>query len=222
MFQMRSLFTLGLLALTISLSAQVSSQRLTMSEGVYEALVLDIPNLEPKTVGDLWGDFTKDFYDSRSRYNRRAKEYLTDDADIAALGLGNTVDIYVNIEEVGDGSRLAMWVDLGGAYMSAAEHPERTIEAEKILMRFGLEAAKEVLRRDIEEQEKVVERMERDLRQLENAKERFERDIERAQEAIREAEEGIVENAEEQQAKRLQIEEQQAIIEAIQRRLNEL
>lgn len=215
-------FSTVLIFLSFGLQAQTSNERKTMSEGVYEAVVLEVPDLSAKIVGNLWADFTKDFYDVRSKYNRKTKEYFSDDAEIAAIGKGNTLDMYASIEDKGKGAVLSVWFDLGGAYLSASTHPERYLEAEKMLIRFGLEAAKEKVRMDIEDQEKALGDLEGDLKKMGNDKERLERDIEKAKETIARAEEGLEQNAQSQEAKQEEIKAQEELIEATKRKLKDL
>lgn len=205
-----------------SLQAQISSDRKTMSEGVYEALVIEIPGLDKKTTGKLWADYTKNFYSSRSKYIRKTKEYFTDDADIASIGQGNTIDIYASIEEKADGSQLSMWINLGGAYLSRSEHGDRSLEAEKVLIRFGLEAAKEKIRLDIGDQEKTLKDLGHDLNKLASSKERYENDIEKAKQMIADAEKNIEENTAQQEAKNEEIKAQEELIEMTKKKLNDL
>lgn len=211
-----------LLLLSVAVQAQTSTERKSMSEGVYTAVVMEVPGLNTKQAGDLWADFMKDVYDTRTKYNRRSKEFFADDAEIRGISLSNTVDIYTTFEESGDGVKLYIWYDLGGAYLSADQHPDRYIEAEKMLLRFGLEASKERVRMEIAEQEKALDDLMGDLKKLENQKEQLERDIERAQAAIAKAEEGLKENAGEQTDKQSEIEAQEALIEATKRKLRDL
>lgn len=216
-------FSVVLLFLSVSLQAQTRTERKTMSEGVYEAIVLQVPGLDAKTVGDLWENFTKDFYNVRTKYNRKTKEYFSDDAEIAAIGKGNTVDIYTAIEDKGkDASELSMWIDLGGAYLAASTHADRYLEAEKMLIRFGLEVAKESVRLEIKAQEKALQDLESDLKKLGNDKEGYERDIEKAQEAIARAEEELKANAKSQEDKAAEIKAQEELIETTKRKLKDL
>ena len=215
-------FSAAFLLFMTGLMAQTSVERRTMSEGIYEAIVIQIPGLEKKDVGDLWVDFLKDFYGVRTKYDRKTKQYFSDDADITAIGLGNTVDIYTSVEEVKDGSELAVWFDLGGAYMSAREHGDRHLEAEKMLLRFGLEATKEQVRMEIKAQEKDLDHLEGDLKKLENDKERLEREIEKAREAIARAEKGLEENAQQQADKNAEIKAQEELIDTTKRKLKDL
>lgn len=147
---------------------------------------------------------------------------MTEDAKMAAIGNGDEVNLYTHIEDKGDGSELTLWVNIDGTFLSPDLHPDQYIEAEKMLMRFGLEAAKEKVRIDLALQEKALERLEGDLRKLEGEKERYGRDIGRAQEAIRKAEENIEENGRDQESKLQEIEEQKTAIEVIKRKLNDL
>jgi len=216
-------FSVVLLFLSVSLQAQTRAERKTMSEGIYEAIILQVPNLDAKTVGDLWENFTKDFYNVRTKYNRKTKEYFSDDAEIAAIGKGNTVDIYTAIEDKGkNASELSMWIDLGGAYLAASTHADRYLEAEKMLIRFGLEVAKEGVRLEIKAQEKALQDLESDLKKLGNDKEGYERDIEKAKEAIARAEEELRANAKSQQEKNAEIKAQEQLIEATKRKLKDL
>lgn len=215
-------FSAVLFLLAGSLQAQTTNERKTMSEGVYEAIVIQIPDLDAKTVGDLWTDFSKDFYGTRAKYNRKTKEYFSDDAEIAAIGKGNTIDIYTRIEDKNNGSELSMWINLGGAYLEANTHADRYLEAEKMLIRFGLESAKENVRMEIKAQEKALDDLESDLKKLGADKERLERDIVKAQEAIARAEEEIKSNVQSQDDKEAEIKAQQELIEATKQKLKDL
>lgn len=206
----------------ISLEAQTSTSRKTMSEGVYEAIVLQVPGLNSKDVSDLWVDFTKDFYSTRTKYNRKTKEYFSDDADIPGIGKGNTIDIYTTIEDKGEGSEVSMWINLGGAYLSAAEHGDRHLEAEAMMMRFALEASKESVRMDIKSQEKGLDDLMGDLKKMENDKSRLERDIEKAKEAIAAAEREIEQNLAAQEAKQTEIKAQEQLIDDTKKKLKDL
>lgn len=210
-----------LFLLTFTLQAQTRSERKSMSQGNYEAIVMQIPDLAPKTVSDLWEDFTKDFYDVRTKYSRKTKEYFSDDAEIAAIGKGNTIDIYTRLEEKGTGTELSMWIDLGGAYLSIDGHPDRYLEAEKMLISFGLEAAKEKVRMNIEEQEKALKDLEDDLKKMSKDKENLEDEIEKAREAIARAEQEIEENVKNQATKQQEIEAQQELIEETKKKLKD-
>lgn len=193
-----------------------------MSQGVQNALVLDIPDTDSKLVGKLWQNYMKDFYDSKSKYDRKAKEWFSDDVTIVAIGLGNTVDVHAQTEKAGNGATLTMWINLGGAFLSSSAHPDRYTEAEKMLMRFALEVARETTRMEMESEEKELKRLETDLKKLQAANDRYHKEIERAEEAIKRAKENIVQNVIDQESTVGKIDNQSKVVNTVRQRLNEL
>lgn len=202
---------------------QITEKKVKMSLGKENALILDIPDVDRKFVGRLWQDYMKDFYNSKPKYNRKENEYFSDDADIVAVGLGNSIDVYTSTEKnKNKGTTVTMWIDLGGAFLNSREHSERYTEAEKILMRFALEVARETTRMEIEEEEKALKKLESELRKLKVANDRYHKEIARAEEIIKRAKENIVQNELDQQAVTSEIENQQKVVEGIRVRLEEL
>lgn len=206
----------------LTLNAQIKEQTIKMSEGNNNALSLEIPNVSDKLVNEVWKDYLKDFYDSKPKWNRKTDEWFADDADIAALGLGNTVDIYATVEERKENVVLNMWVNLGGAYLNSKDHRERYTEAEKMLMRFGLEVARVKTEDELEDEQDQLKELQKELSRLKSYNERYHKEIERAKEAIKKAEQDIVDNEKEQEQMLKTIEEQEAAIKAVEKRLNDL
>ncbi|MCO6479295.1 MAG: hypothetical protein J5I94_21850 [Phaeodactylibacter sp.] len=210
------------LAAWCSIQAQISEKTVKMSQGANNALVLEIPNADARLVADVWKNYMKDFYDAKPKWDRKAREWICDDAEITAIGRGNTIDIYANVEEKGNSALAYVWFDLGGAYLSSREHPERFAEAEKAMMRFALEVAQEKTRQELEAEKDAMKKLEREMARLKSLNERYHKEIERAEEAIRKAKEDIVENDKLQEQMLQQIAEQENVIIEVQKRLNEL
>lgn len=202
--------------------SQIIERSAKMSQGVQNALVLDIPDTEAKLVGRLWQNYMKDFYDNKPKYDRKSNEWFSDDAKIVAIGKGNSIDVHTNVKEAGDGTALTMWINLGGAYLSSSEHPDRYTEAEKMLMRFALEVARETTRMEMESEEKELKKMESELRKLKVANDRYHKEIARAEEAIQKAKENIAQNLVDQENMVSKIENQGKVIEVVRQRLNDL
>ena len=78
----------------------------------------------------------KNFYDSKPKWDRKAKEWVCDNADITAISRGNTVDIYATTEDNGNRGVIYVWFDLGGHLLPGT--PRKYTEAEKLLVRFAL------------------------------------------------------------------------------------
>ena len=121
-----------------------------------------------------------------------------------------------------NGTLVTVWFKFGDAYVSHDQFPDRYPEAEKVMMQFALECGKEKTRQDIDQMEKDLRDMERDLDRLAREKERYEQDIKKAEEAIRQAQASIEENVQAQGAAQEQIKQQQELIEATRRKLNDL
>jgi len=141
-----------------------------------------------------------------------------------ALGKGDDVDLFTTIEQRGKNVELALWVYLKNedTYVSSGRHPDRTVEAEKILMRFGLEVARETIKIELKDEEKRLSQMGHDLKKLKNANDRYRKDIEKAQLAIRKAEENITKNQGEQEDMLKQMDVQREVIEMVQRKIKDL
>ena len=202
-------------------NAQIDEESKSMSLGVRNSLVLNLPNSKADFVDKLWKKYIKT-YGGKTKKARGGNEIFTDDAEIVALGGANTIDIYARSEDQGNGVNLVMWVDLGGAFLASETHPDRFTEGEKFLMRFALFVAKENTTLELEEEEKQFKRLETGLKRLERDNERYHREIEQAKEAIRKAEANIETNIQEQDQANQQIEVQQGIIEEVKKRLKEL
>ncbi len=203
------------------INAQISEESRSMSLGVRNALVLDIPDTEVNFVEKLWKKYVKT-YGGKTKKVRSSNEIFTDNADVVALGGANSVDLYARVEEEGSGSSLAMWVDLGGAFLTSDTHSDRYIEGEKFLMRFALFVAKENTRIELEEEKTQLKKLESSLKRLVRENERYHREIEQAKEAIRRAEANIETNLLEQEQSNQQIETQLGVVEDVKRRLEEL
>jgi hypothetical protein len=219
------LFTSALFLLLGSFSqtlAQVREVTKAMSLGTRSALVLEVPDVDDKLASTVWKSYTKDFYNSKTKWDRKENEWVTPDADIVSLGMGNKVSLYSTIEEEKNGVIFTLWIDLGNSFINSSDTPERYEEAEKIIIRYGLELAQEGVKLEIKEEEKNLEKMESDLKKLVGAKERYEREIEKAQEAIKKAEDNIVKNKKDQEDAADQIKEQLKLIEVIRKKLNDI
>ena len=220
---MRYLIFFSLFVFSISNSfAQVKEMKRSMSNGNKNAVSLDVANADEKLVSDVWKSFLKDNYKGKTKYDRRSKEYFTDDVKIPAIGQGNTVDIYATIEEKGTDATLYVWYNLGGSYLSSYEHSNRFDAAEKMILRLGLEVEKEKVRQEISAEEKNMKDMEKDLKRLESENDKLHKAIEKAKKEILEAEEKIAQNLEEQVIAKEKIQEQSNVVDKVREKLKSI
>lgn len=210
------------LGFTLETTAQVHEEMKKMSLGTRNALVITIPNVSKKLAANIWKSYTKDFYDSKTKWDRKKDEWVTSNADIVALGMGNKVNLYAITEEKKDDVLFSLWIDTGNAFINEADHPERYREAEKLVMRYALELAQAKIKLDMKEEDKKLGKMRSNFKKLVSSQARFEKEIEKAKSAIKKAEENIVKNKKEQKDSEKAIEAQEKLIETIRKKLNDL
>lgn len=215
---------LAILAMPFMIQAQIQEQSRDMSFGSHNALILELPQNDGKLVEKVWEDYMKSFYDTKSKFNRKTNEWMAEEADIVAIGKGDDINLFAVSEQRGNNVELILWIHLikEDVYLSSDRYPDRMIEAEKLLMRFGLEVARETIKLDLKAEEKRLDQMASDLKKLKNANDRFHKDIEKAQEAIRKAEEAITKNEGEQADMLKQMDVQREVIETVQKKIREL
>lgn len=201
--------------------AQIEEGDKTMSQGVNNSLTIELLEAKKKVVDKTWKKFAKDFK-GKTKKDKKMDEYFTDNGKLVAIGGGNTVDVYSRSNEAGDNVFMSVWFDVGGEYLNSESHPSKYVEAEKMLMKFAIEVAKEMTLIELDEQEDVLKKMNRNLKKLESLKERYENEIVRAKEAIAKAEQNIETNIKEQEDAQEQIKMQGEVIDAIKKKLSDL
>ena len=204
-----------------NLHAQLQEEERSMSNGFKNALVLTIPNAEARSVEKLWRDFLKDYDGKPKRVKGNRDEWLSDDADIPGIGLGNSVDVYTTFNQTSENVEMIAWFDLGGSYLNSAAHGDRYVEGEKFMMRFGLLVTKELIQEELSEQEKKLQDLENDMKRLARDNERLHADIEEAKRIIAESEAAIKLNVQAQKEKEKEIEGQQQTVETVRKKLKD-
>jgi len=200
---------------------QIIEEDKSMSLGVKNALVLELPGTSEKIVDKLWKKYSKDF-DGKTKKDRKSDEWFTDDGNIISIGGANTLDVYARIGSVGDAVSLTAWFDMGGTFLSSYEHPDEYDEAQKILLRFALEVAIETTKIELNGEEKKMKELDNKLKRLQRDKENYEKEIVLAKERIEKAEANIETNEKDQSNTNEAIEAQRGVIEQVQDKLRQL
>ena len=145
-----------------------------------------------------------------------------DDCKSKEMG-DNTFDVYSVVEEATDeGVRLVVAFDLGGAYLSTADHPTKYPVAEEIVKSFAVAQAKEVVKEEIEVSAKILKGFEKDLSGLEKDKAGLEKDIEDYKKKIEEAKAAIEKNLTDQANKKTEIEGVKMAITDLEKKVNSI
>lgn len=161
--------------------------------------------IKDATVDDVKKAWKKQLKDLKGKVSDKTIIF-GDDCQLKPMG-DNTFDVYSVIEDLGEsGIKVSAAFDLGGAYLSTADHPEKYPAAETLMRSFAVAQAKEVVKVEIAASEKILKGFEKDLSGLEKDKSKLEKDIEDYEKKIEEAKAEIEKNVAEQANKKTEIE----------------
>lgn len=216
---MKKLVILVFFAFTIShLTAQdqlrVMEAPKTMSEGVNNALVVELWNFDRKMAEKEWRNYIKKFK-GKTKREKKMKHWFTDNAKIKTIS-DNTVDIYAWFDEnkknkVTTGT---FWFNLGGAYVSSQLNPTQYASAVKFLLDFKNSLDLVEAEDELALQAKILKDLEKDLDQLEKDNKDYHKKIEDAKNLIAEMEQKIQKNLKDQEAKKLEIDSQRKMVDS--------
>jgi len=225
------LFSFFLLFSFVSIQAQpeakISEQLRPFSKGSFNALVMELPGkLEAlEMVKKEWSNYIKK-YKGKVSFNKKAGEYLSDDATIKTMS-ENTVDIYCKIiPKDADHFEVVVWFNLGIVYLSSKEYSQGMAAAELIMKDFSKIIFIDLYKEKLKAEEKVLEKLDDDLKQSQREAERYEDDvrnyeaeISKIQKKISENKESLAANKEKQVKQKAEVNAQEKIVEASKREL---
>lgn len=200
----------------------VMEKKESMSLGNNTALVVNLEGVDDKMVGNVWESFLKDYYGVKTDWERKQKEWFSDNANIVAIGGATPVDIHAAADGKGDEVMFTVWFNLGNDFLNSRDYPEQYSEAEKMMESFVIEVRKAKTKEELEEQEKELKKLEKDLDKLQSQNDRYHKEIEKAKEAIAKAEKDITENEKEQETMRQRIEAQKETVKVVEEKLKKI
>jgi len=189
-----------------------------MSQGENNALVIILPKAEEKVVCKEFEKFMKD-RKAKVKSIKKSDEMFADDAKLESLS-DNTVDVYSLATQKGDDTELAIWFDLGGAYLNSGDYPEKYKNAKMMLNEFSEEVYDIYIAEMLEFEEDKLKDLEGNLKDINKDQENSEDDIEKYLEKIEE------EKAKIEEAKNMRIqvesdiESQKGVVSKVKSKLN--
>lgn len=208
-------FFMLILCFTVAV-AQVSEEERSMSQGMYNALVMNIPNADDGEAERLWKKFMKTKR-AKTKKVKRSSEWYSEGAEVT--GMGGDVDVYATFESTGDDVRMVVWFNMGEDYLSSMAYPGEYASGERVLYDFETVVYKEGVKEEIKTEENNLKKLESELKKAKKDKERYERDIEQAKDKIKKAEANIESSLVEQEEINDRIAEQKKIIEKTKKKL---
>jgi len=199
-----------------------SEAKRSMSQGEQPSFLIDLQIGNTDVVEDLWQDYLKDF-DARKPKQNRSGEYFADNAEIESIS-NNTIDVFATIEGKGkaEGVLLTVWFNLGGAYLSSEQHPERMEAARIWLQGFETLVLRSYAEEALEAEEDQLDDMEDELKDLRKEREDAEEEVEDLREALEEAKALEEQKAQAVEAKAEEVELQREVVKRSKKKVESL
>jgi hypothetical protein len=219
---MSKLNTLILILLigSIGLNAQITEKEYRMSDGIQNAILVELPGSSSKKAEGVWKDFTKEF--GKVDRNRKQKEFYLYDVIVPAIDHEQTISIATKFEEFDDYTRAYFWMKSGDDYLNSDAYPSQIEGARHFFTDYGYAVEKEVVKDELSYEEKILKDFNKDLEKLEKYEKDLYKDIEKAKETIRKAEEELVKNEQERKEKQAEIFNQGEVVKLVSKKLNEV
>jgi len=189
-----------------------------MSLGQQNAMIVSLP-YDVKLVEDVWKDYLKNFK-GRSKKQKRSDIVFTDDASISDVS-DNTVDIYSEVNKMGDGASLKIWMDLGGGFVDSRGFPDAYDGVVRLIQGFEKDLNVEHIKIELKEEERRLNDLDKSLSKLERLNEKYHKEIENWKEKILENEEEIEVNFSDQEEAQKAIDAQKEVIRLVEVKLSE-
>lgn len=214
---MKVLFTLLALAVGITVSAQkkeitVEGATYGYSVGTQPSIIVTIPNGDKKIIEKIlkkevksWGGKTKNI----------GGEYFTEQASSKKFIEGKAYDAYTRIYQDMQDIKVAVAVNLGGAYMNETDHPLQFNEFKERMYNLGILAGKEMLKDDLKNEKKALKGLQKELSSFEKEKGKYEKQIDGFNKKIDASKKQIEEVDKKINSKKEDITKQEGVIKTI-------
>ncbi len=214
---LRLLIVIVVLVFSTILNAQTqftaNEVRQFMSKGEQNGIeiILNGTNLEDaKDAIEKWGKRIT----AKIVRDKKSPEIFLDNAQISTVS-ANVLDMYAIVTPIDNGSKVTIFTDLGGAFISSAAYGTQYAGLEAAIKKFAKDQAIEEVEDQQKKEEKIFKTLTGNLKDLTKNKEDYFKDIEKAKKLIKEREQDIIKNDADQATKQQQISLQQQIIETI-------
>ena len=173
-------------------SFEISEAPRTKNNGTYNSFFFELPDVDKDQVKKDWEKFMKS-YKGKTKYNRKAKLFITEKAKIAQLS-DVPVIVYTKILEDKNPDKqisLIVWFDLGDTYVDSKTDEIKGSYVHQILTEYAMSTSKTFAESIVKEEEKRLSKMEKDLKKLIKENKNYHKNIEKAKKSITKNEKNI-------------------------------
>lgn len=215
---------LNVLFLTVSVAIAQQSDFVvneiegTISQGQQTGFEIRIPEVDLKSIQSSLSKWTKSH---KGKYvsSKKSQEIFQDNVMLSTVS-ENTVDMYTTLTPTKEGVTLQTYVDLGGTFLTSAEHPQAFQAMEKELIDFARTQLVSKVSGDLKTEEKQLKTLESELKTLIKNNDSYNKDIVNNKDNINKQELAMATNEIDQKTKEQQIVLQQQILLAAREKRN--
>ncbi|MEO1259723.1 MAG: hypothetical protein AAFZ15_13040 [Bacteroidota bacterium] len=194
----------------------------SMSKGLQNAIIVEVPSSNEKLVEGVWKKFIKDYGGKTKRTKGNRNESTTTGAEVVGINGVNSLTIYSKaISGTSGDIEMCIWFDMGEEFLESNRKSQYD-EAELMLQKFAHEVRIENTRGELKVAEKTLKKYEGNLKTLQRQNEGYHKDIANYEKKIEEAKDNIITNDEQQVSTNEKIELQMQLVDEIDRRLRKL
>jgi hypothetical protein len=202
-----------------SIQAQVVEETRVMAVGSQPALTIILPGADPKFADGEWKEYMKSY--GKITRVKGSKESLVEGAQILDIGGVNRLNVYSISEPVAEGTKMLVWIDMGGGFISSTAFPKEYAESVKFMQLFGHKVKIDQIALDLDMQQKALSKYENNLETLQRKNDSLHKVIEDAKKRIAEAELDIIKNLQDQEVAQKEIDTQKLTVEAVSKKLDQ-
>lgn len=184
-----------------------------MSKGEQNGIEISLKGSSLNDVKDALKKWSKKL---KGKYNssKKSTEIFIDDAKIPSAS-ANTIDLYVIVSPIDNGSKITVFSDLGGAFITSYAYGTQYAAMDAQIKDFAQNMALNNVSDQLKKEEKYLKTINKELKSLVKNKGKSIKEIDKAKQTIQKNEADIIKNDADQVAKQQQISLQQQIIETI-------
>lgn len=172
-----------------------------------------IPKSDVKKLEAGFKSWMKE-YSIRVERDKKTKEFIAKNVIIPSMGEGKYT-IYTTYAETTEGGYLTTIVSVGDVYVTGNTHPKQSAEWIRLLTKFANEQAAEIVKEELESQEKELQSTGKAFEKLKKDQSDYEKDIAECEARIIERKAQLEKNSSDQAKVQSQLTEQEAKVEKI-------
>ncbi|NNE26990.1 MAG: hypothetical protein HKN09_09125 [Saprospiraceae bacterium] len=214
---MKGILTLLIAVISISVYGQVEETKHLLSFGHQNGYVIEHDGADEKMVYKFLEDHYKKY--GKVKRNKKAGEWSCESCQIGVIS-SSPMDVYFKVKEGKGLTSSYHFFDEGTQFISSENSADASKKINNFLTNVFYEVKRDVIKMELEEEEKILKDFEKDLSKLEKKNKDLHEDIEDYKKKIIEAEEDIEKNLEEQADMKMSIEKQTRNVSEITKKLN--